>query len=144
MPQSLLDRPRERGRGAAGLEEGLMAGAPDTLVGRSIEWTGVHHSEHGDFTDISTHIVTYETADTCYVTAGGKRVGEARYTYKKFDDRMAIVIYHPKEYQGRSDVVLYAMFDFAQAKDRAVLVAGGEPFAVADGDMCEVATPPRP
>jgi hypothetical protein len=36
------------------------------------------------------------------------------------------------------------MFDFAQAKDRAVLVAGGEPFAVADGDMREVATPPRP
>jgi len=121
-----------------------MAGAPDTLVGRSIEWTGVHHSEHGDFTDISTHIVTYETADTCYVTAGGKRVGEARYIYKKFDGRMAIVIYHRNEYQGRSDVVLYAMFDFAQAKDRAVLVAGGEPFAVADGDMREVATPPRP
>jgi hypothetical protein len=121
-----------------------MTNAPDTLVGKSIEWTGVHHSEHGDFTDISTHVVTYETEDTCYVTAGGKLVGEARYTYTKLDDRMAIVIYHPEQYQGRSDVVLYAMFDFAQAKDRAVLLAGGEPFAVADGSMREVATSPRP
>jgi hypothetical protein len=57
---------------------------------------------------------------------------------------MGIVIYHPREYQGRSDVVLYAMFDFLEAKDRAVLVAGGEPYAVADGSMREVATPPRP
>jgi hypothetical protein len=57
---------------------------------------------------------------------------------------MGIVIYHPREYQGRSDVVLYAMFDFLEAKDRAVLVAGGEPFAVADGSMREVATPLRP
>jgi hypothetical protein len=118
--------------------------APVTLKGRSIEWTGVHHSAHGDFTDISTHVVTYETAQTCYVTAGGKLVGEARYTYTKLDDRMAIVIYYPKEYQGRSDVVLYAMFDFAKATDRAILLAGGEPFAVADGRMREVATPPRP
>lgn len=121
-----------------------MAKAPDTLVGRSIEWTGVHHSEHGDFTDISTHTVSYETESSCYVTSGGKLVGEARYTYKKLDDRMAICIYHPKEYQGRSDVVLNAMFDFADMKDRAVLLAGGEPFAVADGDMCEVETPPPP
>lgn len=121
-----------------------MAKAPDTLVGRSIEWTGVHHSEHGDFTDISTHTVSYETGSSCYVTSGGKLVGEARYTYKKLDDRMAICIYHPKEYQGRSDVVLNAMFDFADMKDRAVLLAGGEPFAVADGDMREVETPPRP
>ena len=121
-----------------------MTKAPDTLVGKSIEWTGVHHSEHGDFTDISTHVVTYETEDTCYVTAGGKLVGEARYTYTKLDDRMAIVIYRPEQYQGRSDVVLYAMFDFAHAKDRAVLLAGGEPFAVADGSMREVATSPRP
>ena len=121
-----------------------MAIAPDTLVGKSIEWTGVHHSEHGDFTDISTHTVSYETASTCYVTAGGKLVGEARYTYKKLDDRMAVCIYHPEEYQGRSDVVLNAMFDFADMKDRAVLLAGGEPFAVADGDMREVETPQRP
>jgi hypothetical protein len=116
-----------------------MVKAPDTLVGKSIEWTGVHHSAHGDFTELSTHVVAYETEDTCYVTAGGKLAGEARYTYKKLDDRMSIVIYRPERYQGRSDVVLYAMFDFAQATDRAVLVAGGEPFAVADGSMREVA-----
>ena len=48
-----------------------MAKAPDTLVGKSIKWTGVHHSEHGDFTDLSTHVVTYETEGTCYVTADG-------------------------------------------------------------------------
>ena len=123
---------------------GAMTKAPETLTGKSIEWTGVHHSEHGDFTDISTHVVTYETEDSCYVTAGGKLVGEARYLYRRLDDRMGIVIYHPREYQGRSDVVLYAMFDFLEAKDRAVLVAGGEPFAVADGSMREVATPLRP
>lgn len=121
-----------------------MAKAPNRLVGKSIEWTGVHHSEHGDFTDISTHTVSYETETTCYVTAGGKLVGEARYTYRKLDDRMAICLYYPKEYQGRSDVVLNAMFDFVDMKDRAVLLAGGEPFAVADGDMREVETPPRP
>ncbi|MFZ1883186.1 MAG: hypothetical protein WAU53_06180 [Rhodoplanes sp.] len=121
-----------------------MTKAPDTLVGKSIEWTGVHHSEHGDFTDLSTHVVTYETEETCYVTADGKLAGEARYTYKKLDDRMAIVIYRPEQYRGRSDVVLYAMFDFAEAKDRAVLLADGEPFAVADGSMCEVARVPRP
>jgi hypothetical protein len=57
---------------------------------------------------------------------------------------MAIVIYRPEQYRGRSDVVLYAMFDFAEAKDRAVVLAGGEPFAVADGSMCEVARVPRP
>jgi hypothetical protein len=121
-----------------------MAKAPETLVGKSIGWTGVHHSEHGDFTNISTHTVSYETENNCYVTSGGKLIGEAGYTYKKLDDRMAICIYHPKLYQGRSDVVLNAMFDFVDMKDRAVLLAGGEPFAVADGDMCEVETPPRP
>jgi hypothetical protein len=63
---------------------------------------------------------------SCYVTADGKLAGEARHTYKKLDDRMAIVIFRPEEYQGRSDVVLYAMFDFAEAKDRAVLLAGGK------------------
>jgi hypothetical protein len=121
-----------------------MTNAPDTLAGKSIEWTGVHHSEHGDFTDLSTHVVTYVTEDRCYATAGGKLAGEAHYTYKKLDDRMAIVIYRPEQYQGRSDVVLYAMFDFAEGKDCAVILAGGEPFAVADGTMREVATPPRP
>jgi len=44
--------------------EGPMA-APESLIGKSIEWTVVHHSEKGDFTDLSTHTVTYETAGTC-------------------------------------------------------------------------------
>jgi hypothetical protein len=64
----------------AGLEQAIIAArreipmvkAPDTLVGKSIEWTGVHHSAHGDFTELSTHVVTYETEYTFYVTAGGK------------------------------------------------------------------------
>lgn len=121
-----------------------MPEAPGSLVGKSIEWTGVHHSAQGDFTDISTHTVTYETADHCYVTAGGKLVGEARYTYRRLDAQMAVVIYHPEEYQGRSDVTLYAMFDFANGTDRAVLTDAGEPFAVADGSMREVPAVPRP
>ena len=33
-------------------------------------------------------------------------MGEARYSYAKLDERMAIVIYHPESYQGRSDVGL--------------------------------------
>lgn len=121
-----------------------MANAPDTLVGKSIEWSGTHHSRQGDFADISTHVVTYETEDACYVTAGGKLVGEARYTYTRLDERMAIVVYRPEAYQGRTDVVLYATFDFVEATDRAILLAGGEPFAVADGRMREVARQPRP
>ena len=59
-------------------------------------------------------------------------------------DRMAILIYRPEDYQGRSDVVLYAMLDFVQRTDRAVILADGQPFAVAEGTMREVATPPRP
>ncbi len=121
-----------------------MAIAYDTLVGKSIEWTGVHHSEHGDFNDLSTHVVSYEKENHCYVTADGKLVGEASYTYKRLDDRMAILVYHPESYQDRSDVVLYAMLDFEQGTDRAVILAGGEPFAVAEGTMQEVVTPPRP
>jgi len=120
-----------------------MAMAPDTLVGKSIEWTGIHHSVEGDFLDITTHIVSYETTNSCYVTADGKIVGEARYTYKKLDDQMGICLYFPQEYQGRTNVVLNAMFDFAYMTDRAVIIADGEPFAVADGSMREVATPPR-
>ena len=121
-----------------------MKVAYNTLAGKSIEWSGVHHSEHGDFKEISTHIVSYETENTCYVTSGGKLVGEARYIYKKMDNRMEILVYRPDEYQGRSDVVLYAMLDFVQGTDRAVILAGGQPFAVAEGTMREVATPPRP
>ncbi|MEZ5827374.1 MAG: hypothetical protein R3D01_02885 [Hyphomicrobiales bacterium] len=118
-----------------------MTNAPDNLIGKSIEWTGVHHSEHDDFTELSTHVVTYETADRCSVTAGGQPAGTARYIYKRLDERMAIVIYHPKTYQGRSDVVLYAMLDFAEGTDRAVILADGKPFAIADGKMLEVPTP---
>jgi len=121
-----------------------MSAAPESLVGKSIEWVGVHHSGDGDFSDLSTHTVTYETDGHCYVTAGGNLVGEASYVYRRLDDRMAIVIYRPEEYQGRRDVVLNAMFDFAKGKDRAVITAGGEPFAVADGDIREVPHVPRP
>jgi hypothetical protein len=120
-----------------------MAAAPDSLVGRSIEWPGVHHSQHGDFSELSTHVVSYEAENKCYATAGGKVVGEASYTYARPDERMAILIYRPALYQGRTDVTLYAMLDFAQHSDRAVILAGGEPFAIADGEMREVATPPR-
>ncbi|RBW61260.1 hypothetical protein DS906_05500 [Ruegeria sp. A3M17] len=109
-----------------------------------MKWTGVHHSELGDFKNLSTHTVSYETETTCYVTSGGKLVGEAQYTYKRLDEQMGICVYRPHEYQGRSDVVLNAIFDFRAMKDRAVLTAGGEPFAVADGDMEFVETPPRP
>jgi len=121
-----------------------MATAWDSPVGKSVEWTGVHHSQQGDFHELSSHVVTYETEHSCYVTANGKLVGEATYTYKKLDERMAIVVYRPESYQGRPDVVLNAMFDFAAGTDRAVILAGGEPFAVADGTMREVETPPRP
>ena len=120
-----------------------MPNAPEILVGMSLEWTGVHHSGHGDFADLSTHTVSYETETTCYVTAGGNLVGEALYTYKRLDERIGICIYQPREYQGRSDVVLNAIFDFHAMKDRAVITAGGDPFAVADGDMRFVDTPPR-
>lgn len=54
-----------------------MKCAPDKLVGKSIEWKGVHHSEHGDFTDISNHTVTYETESTCYEKRARKRVKSA-------------------------------------------------------------------
>jgi len=120
-----------------------MSIAPKTLVGKSIEWRGVHHSEQGGFDEISTHAVTYETETSCYVTAYGKLVGEARYIYRKLNDGMAICLYYPKEYRGRTDIVVNAIFDFIDMKDRAVLLAGGAPFAVADGDMREVPTPVR-
>lgn len=121
-----------------------MNKAFDSLVGKSLEWTGVHHSLQGDFEEISTHTVSYRTADTCYVTACGTQVGHAHYTYKKLDDRMAILVYRPELYQGRRDVVLYAMLDFEQGTDRAVILCGGEPFAVADGTIREVENPPVP
>ena len=51
--------------------------APEKLTGLSLQWSGHHHSLQGDFRDLSTHTVTYETDQTCYVTAGPKLVGEA-------------------------------------------------------------------
>lgn len=121
----------------------VISAARPSLVGTSIEWTGVHHSVHGDFTDLSTHTVTYETETTCYVTVSCETVSEASYTYMKLDERMAIVVYRPEIYQGRTDVVLNAMLDFESSTDRAVITAGGVPFAVADGDMRFVPTPSR-
>lgn len=121
-----------------------MESAWNTLAGKSIEWTGVHHSETGDFLEISSHVVSYEKEGTCYVTVDGELVGESRYTYKKLDDRMAILVYQPEQYQGRPDVILYAMLDFLEATDRAVILAGGKPFAIADGNIREVPTSPRP
>ena len=121
-----------------------MMTAFESLAGRSLEWTGRHHSVDGDFKDLSTHTVTYVTADECYVTADGRLVGEAGYCYKRLDSRMAIIVYNPRVYQGRSDVVLHAMLDFESATDRAVILAGGKPFAVADGTFREVKTLPKP
>ena len=118
-----------------------MAVAPISLVGKSIEWTGFHHSPSGDFTELSTHTVTYVSEGRCYVTANGKHVGDAHYVYRRMDDRMGIVIYRPEVYQGRRDVTLHAMFDFAEGTDRAVILAAGEPFAVANGRMRDVPTP---
>ncbi|MEM7437034.1 MAG: hypothetical protein AAF436_17910, partial [Myxococcota bacterium] len=115
-----------------------MVAAFDSLVGKSLEWRGVHHTPGGDFADLSTHTVTYETADHCYVTASGKPAGEASYSYSKMDDRVGVIIYRPDIYQGRTDVVLYAMLDFEEWTDRAVITAGGEPFAVANGTIREV------
>lgn len=121
-----------------------MITAFERLVGRSLEWTGTHHSAGGDFTDISTHVVTYKTLNECYVTAGGKLVGEAEYCYERLDSRMSVLIYHPKLYQGRAGVVLYAMLDFETATDRAVILADGKPFAIADGTFREVKTAVKP
>ena len=118
-----------------------MTSAPETLAGRCIEWTGVHHSKHGDFRDLSSHVVTYETENRFYVTACGKRIGEGRYSYSKIDEQTAVVVYNPDSYQGRRDVVLYAMLDFAQQKDRAVILADGNPLAVAEGSMREIRVP---
>jgi hypothetical protein len=142
-PGSTLEQARS-GRDGSAERTTIVSSAPISLVGQSIEWRGVHHSQHGDFTEISTHVVTYETADSCFITAAGRLVGEASYSYTRLDDQMGIVIYHPVEYQGRDDVTLYAMFDFARGTDRAVLTAGAEAFAVADGTMRAIATQQRP
>lgn len=118
--------------------------APEELTGLSLEWTGRHHSAGGDFEDLSTHTVSYETESTCYVTTGGKLVGEAAYVYRRLDEQVGICIYRPTVYQGRTDVVLRAIFNFDEMTDRAVITASEEPFAIADGRMKSVPTPPRP
>ena len=120
-----------------------MESAWTTLTGRSIEWKGIHHSATGDFADLSTHVVSYETDGSCFVTAGGKLVGEARYVYTRFDDRMAALLYWPREYQGLKGVVLNAMLDFQEETDRAVIVSEGKPIAIAEGSIREVPTLPR-
>ena len=118
--------------------------APEKVSGLSLEWTGSHHSLQGDFADLSTHTVTYETDNTCYVTAGGELVGEATYEYQRLDAQVGICIYHPKVWQGRNDVILRAIFNFDEMTDRAVVTSNEEAFAVADGHMKSVPTPPRP
>lgn len=120
-----------------------MGIAPTTLAGLALEWTGRHHSETGDFQDLSTHTICYESENTCYALAGGKVVGEAKYTYQRLDDQVAIVIYHPDVWQGRNDVELSAIFDFSEMTDRAVITSGGQPFAVALGNIKLVPMPPR-
>lgn len=118
--------------------------APEKITGPSLEWTGRHHSSLGDFGDLSTHTVTYETDTTCSVTSGGKLVGEATYVYQRLDEQVGICIYKPKVWQGRTDVVLRAIFNFNEMTDRAVITSNEEPFAVADGHIKSVPTPPRP
>ena len=121
-----------------------MTAAPNSLVGMALEWTGRHHSETGDFHDLSTHTICYETETTCYALAGGKVVGESGYTWRRLDAQVGIVIYRPDIYQGRRDVVLNAIFDFSEMTDRAVITAGGAPFAVALGRFRSVPMIPRP
>ena len=65
-----------------------MAIAPESLVGTSLEWTGVHHSAEGDGEDLSTHTVTYETETRAYVTVDGERVSETGYVFRKLDDEV--------------------------------------------------------
>ena len=120
-----------------------MPKAPESLAGLSLEWTGVHHSRDGDFGEISTHTVTYETETTDYVTAFGKFVGQGTYEYTKMDDQIGVVIYKPELYRGRPGVTPHAIFDFIEGTDRAVLEYEGQVFAVAEGKFREVPTPPR-
>ncbi|WP_377194382.1 hypothetical protein [Ruegeria meonggei] len=118
--------------------------APEKITGMSLKWTGRHHSVSGDFVELSTHTLTYVTDDTCFATSDGQLVGEASYVYRRLDEQVGICIYKPNIYQGRTDVVLNAIFNFHEMTDRAVLTAGGEPFAVADGQMECVPSQPKP
>jgi hypothetical protein len=120
-----------------------MSSAPESLAGLSLEWQGVHHSSEGDFGEISTHTVTYETDTHNYVTVGGKVVGQGAYEYTRLDDQVGVIIYQPEQYLGRRDVQLHAILDFAASTDRAVIEQSGKAFAVADGNFRSVATPPE-
>lgn len=71
-------------------------------------------------------------------------MGESGYSWRRLDDQVGIVIYRPDIYQGRSDVVLNAIFDFSEMTDRAVITAGGAPFALALGRFRPVPMIPRP
>lgn len=118
--------------------------APDKITGLSLEWTGRHHSLQGDFEDLSTHTLTYTTDTMCFATAGGRLVGEATYEYRRLDETVGVCIYRPGIWQGRTDVVLRAIFDVDEMTDRAVVTAGEEPFAVAIGKMKLVPSRPKP
>lgn len=118
--------------------------APEKITGMSLEWTGHHHSVSGDFQDLSTHTLSYITDTTCFAVAGGKLVGEATYVYRRLDNQVGICIYRPNVWQGRTDVVLNAIFDFEEMTDRAIITAGGEPFAVALGQMKSVPLQAKP
>lgn len=63
------------------------------------------------------------------MTANGQLAGEATYSYRRIDEQVGVVIYHPKLWQGRDDVALYAIFDFSEMTDRAIVTSGGVPFA---------------
>jgi hypothetical protein len=118
-----------------------MTSAPESISGLSFEWQGVHHSREGDFGQISTHTVTYESDTHNYVTVGGKVVGQGAYEYTRLDDEVGVIIYQPEQYLGRRDVRLHAILNFAASTDRAVIEQSGKAFAVADGSFRLVATP---
>ena len=121
-----------------------MNTAFESLTGRSLEWMGIHHSARGDFTDLACHVVSFVSDDECRVTVDGNLVAEGPYTYTRMNARIAVLIYRPNVYQGRSGVVLYATLDFEELTDRAVILADGKPLAVAQGSFREVANPAQP
>lgn len=106
----------------------------------AIGWTEVHRSQIGDLTDLTTHVASSETENTCYVIAGDRLVGEASYMYEKLDERMAIVICRPRLYRGGADIALYAMLDSPGRRTAPSSGPEGEPFAVADSTIREVPT----
>lgn len=118
-----------------------MAIAPASLTGMNLEWTGRHHSQMGDFQDLSTHTLSYDTETTCRAWSHGQVIGHAQYTYQRLDDQVGVVIYRPDTWQGHTDVVLNAIFDFSEMTDRAVVTSAGRPLAVALGKFRQVSSP---